>query len=73
MPHSTDSITLQDYLKLELSEGKTEFRVVAGPQANGPGVRIYIHPLGKDGESRNFIVDGEMTHDVTEIIHHTRA
>ncbi len=68
MALSKETITLQDYLKHEMADGKTEFRVTAQPEPKGPGVKIYIHPLGKDGESRDFIIDGELTHDVSQFL-----
>ena len=60
-----EHVTLQDYLTHELSEGKTEFRVVAENIGSEAGVKIYIHPLGKDGESRDFVVNGGDVEDVT--------
>lgn len=63
-----ETITLEAYLNHELCEGKTEFRITAEPSEHGNGVKIYIHPLGKDGESRDFLVDGELTHDVSTFL-----
>lgn len=60
------SVTIQDYLTHELSDGKTEFRVVAENIGGEAGVKIYIHPLGKDGESRDFIVNGGDVEDITQ-------
>jgi hypothetical protein len=58
-------VTLQDYLSHELAEGKTEFRVVAENIGDEAGVKIYIHPLGKDGDSRDFVVNGSDVEDIT--------
>lgn len=58
-----EHVTFEDYFKHEISEGKTEFRVVA--QSTDEGVKLYIHPLGKNGESRDFIVTCGDTIDVT--------
>jgi len=40
----------REYLKSEQSEGKTEFRIVLKSDNT-----FYIHPLGKDGTSRDFV------------------
>ena len=61
-------VTLQDYFKHELAEGKTEFRVVAGNFGDDVGVKIYIHPLGKDGESRDFKINGGDVADITRFL-----
>lgn len=60
-----EHVTLQDYLSHETEEGKTEFRVVAKNISGEAGVKVYIHPLGKDGESRDFIVNGGDVEDIT--------
>jgi len=60
-----EHVSLQDYFVDQIAEGKTEFRVVAEDRGQSPGVKIYIHPLGKDGESRDFIVNGEEVRDIT--------
>lgn len=60
-----EHVTLQDYFSHELSEGKTEFRIVVSTVSSEAGVKIYIHPLGKDGESRDFIVNGGDVEDIT--------
>lgn len=50
-------ITLEEYLQLELPTGCQEFRLVAN---RGPDnkIKFYIHPLNRDGVSRDFAVDG---------------
>lgn len=40
MALSKETITFQDFLKHEMADGKTEFRVTAQPEPNGPGVKI---------------------------------
>ena len=58
--------TLQDYLTKEGNEGmKTEFRLVASKQRSDKVVTIYIHPLGKDGQSLDFEIDGNTLRCIT--------
>lgn len=40
---------LLKHFENELAEGKTEFRLVAQQTENG--VKMYIHPIGKDGNT----------------------
>ena len=47
-----------NYLSKEISEGKTDFRLVAHKHTNG-WVRAYIHPFGKDGETVDLCLDHE--------------
>lgn len=68
MPLPKEKITLEDYLRHEIAEGKTEFRITAETRPICPGVLIYIHPLGKDGESRDFIVYGGVTDDSSKFL-----
>lgn len=49
----------------ESESGHTEFRVVIANRNTDNGVKIYIHPLGKDGDSREFEASGTTIHDVT--------
>lgn len=60
-----EPISFVDYLTHEAAEGKTEFRIVIEDFGKIAGVKLYIHPLGKDGESRNFIVREHLIRDVT--------
>jgi hypothetical protein len=56
----------QDYLTKEGNEGtKTEFRLVASKQRSNKVVTIYIHPLGKDGQSLDFEIDGNTLRCIT--------
>lgn len=58
--------TLQDYLTKEGNEGmKTEFRLVASKQRSDKVVTIYIHPLGKDGQSLDLEIDGNTLRCIT--------
>jgi len=59
-------MTLQDYLTKEGNEGmKTEFRLVASRQRSDKVVTLYIHPLGKDGQSLDFAIDGNTLDCIT--------
>lgn len=59
-------VTFADYLIHETGDGKTEFRVVVNEVSGEGEVKIYIHPLGKDGESRDFLVDADDVTDITQ-------
>jgi hypothetical protein len=54
---------LLDYFKKERSEGKHEFRIsfLHSPMTGKNGEKLneyfYIHPLGGNGDTRNFLVD----------------
>jgi len=51
-------VTLEDYIKKEYTEGKIDFTFRASVY-NGV-VEIYIHPLGKDGNTTpSLIVTGD--------------
>jgi hypothetical protein len=59
-------MTLQDYLTDEANSGmKTEFRIVASKERSDRVQTIYIHPLGKDGRSLDFEIDGNTLHCIT--------
>lgn len=58
-------ITLQDYFRHELAEGKTEFRVVLNSDESGV-TRIFIHPLDRDGATRDFGIVGNEASDITQ-------
>lgn len=60
-----EHVSLQDYFVDQIADGKTEFRIVAEDRGQSPGVKIYIHPFGKDGESRDFIINGGEVQDIT--------
>ena len=59
-------VTLQEYFRHELAEGKTEFRVVLNSEAFAEVTRLYIHPLGRDGDSRDFGLIGNEASDITQ-------
>ena len=59
-------VAFEDYLIHERDEGKTEFRVVINGVGEHGETKIYIHPLGRDGESRDFLVDADDVTDVTQ-------
>ncbi len=40
-------MTLEDYLRYEYQDGKIDFSLRA--EVNDGGVRVYIHPTGRDG------------------------
>jgi hypothetical protein len=53
--------TLEEYIRNEYAEGKIDFtfRASIWPWKGGP-VTIYIHPLGKDGQTTpNLTVEGD--------------
>lgn len=58
--------TFGQYLLDESESGHTEFRVVIENRNSDGSVKIYIHPFGKDGDSRNFEVSGIIIIDVTK-------
>jgi hypothetical protein len=62
---SKKHVSLASYLESEIAQGKLEFRVVAKLTDVEGQVKIYIHPLGKDGESRDFSIVENTTQDVT--------
>jgi hypothetical protein len=52
-------MTLEQYLRQEFARsGVIDFRLRAtvGPA----GVSFYLHPLGKDGDTRDYVVDGNV-------------
>lgn len=57
--------TFQAYLEDARKQGITDFRVVLQPNKIGPESLIYIHPLGKDGDSKDFTVASGLLTDVT--------
>ncbi len=58
-----EHISFEEYLRREFEQGKYEFRLVVSRP--GEHVKLYIHPLGKDGESRDFEVNETTIRDVT--------
>lgn len=48
-------MTLEEYLRYELSEGKIDFRFRAASYDGGP-VEIYIHPDGKAGKTTPLLI-----------------
>lgn len=59
-------ISLQDYFRHELAEGKTEFRVVVNSEEEDGVTKLYIHPLDRDGQSRDFAIVGNEVSDITQ-------
>lgn len=60
-------MTFEDYLKNCVDAGITEFRLVASKtHPLGTNAKIYIHPLGKDGESKDYYVTDNVLVDVTQ-------
>ena len=60
------SMTLQQYLTHEADNGmKTEFRIVASKERSDKVVTLYIHPLGKDGLSLDFEINGNTLRCIT--------
>jgi len=57
-------IELEAYLREQMEGGKHEFRIVPR-KADGGKLVVYIHPLGRDGDSRDFEVDGNAVQDCT--------
>lgn len=50
-------MTLEEYLRAEWQRsGAIDFRIRA--TVSGAGLSFYIHPIGKDGDTRDFVVDG---------------
>lgn len=49
-------MTLEDYLKSEMSEGKIDFELRATEAVEGR-ISFYIHPAGADGKTRDFVVE----------------
>ena len=59
-------MTLQQYLTHEADNGmKTEFRIVASKERSDKVVTLYIHPLGKDGLSLDFEINGNTVRCIT--------
>lgn len=56
-------ISFEEYLRSEFERGTFEFRMVVSRP--GEHVRLYIHPFGKDGDSRDFEVNESNITDVT--------
>lgn len=50
--------TFEQYLHAEIEEGKIDFRIRAQKNANGH-VEFYIHPLDKNGDTRDYEVAGD--------------
>ncbi len=49
-------MTLEEYLRRELARGAIDFRIRAS--ADDGTVRFYIHPQGRDGDTRDWVVNG---------------
>jgi hypothetical protein len=49
--------TLEDYFKENFEEGRVEFSVMANIN-NDNKVEFYIRPTDKDGETIDFVVEG---------------
>jgi hypothetical protein len=53
-------MTLEEFLRNEVREGKIDFRLRASVNESGDGgdaeVRIYVHPLGRDGATTPTLV-----------------
>ena len=54
-------MTLEDYLKYELADGKIDFSLRA--HYDGAHVEVYIHPTGRDGTTTPpLVVVGNTVH-----------
>jgi hypothetical protein len=49
------TVTLEEYIRYELAEGKIDFRFRAHSFEGGP-LEIYIHPLDKDGQTTPLLI-----------------
>lgn len=56
-------VSFEEYFRSQVESGIFEYRVVVG--RIGEHVKLYIHPLGKDGDSRDFEVNESTVTDVT--------
>lgn len=55
-------MTLEDYFRHEVAQGKIDFTVRAAVYGDSP-VEIYIHPTGRDGlTTASLIVVGDTVH-----------
>lgn len=55
-----NKLDIEQYLRKENKEGKTEFRLVVSHNTE-EGIVIYMHPLGKNGETFDAIItDGQI-------------
>jgi hypothetical protein len=54
---------LLNHFEKELAEGKTEFRLVA--RQTERGVEMYIHPMGKDGNTIDLYLEKHQSTYVT--------
>jgi hypothetical protein len=59
--------TLETYLDESLPSGYGEFRLVANRNPDKT-IKFYIHPLNKDGKTRDFAVDGDKIRCTTRIV-----
>ena len=61
--------TFQQYLLELRSEGIIEVRLVIAPdEREDGGTQVYLHPLGKDGESRDYSVQECNITDCTDFL-----
>lgn len=49
----------EKYLRTELADGKSEFRLVAMVKPGFQEITFYIHPLGKNGKTVDYLVEGD--------------
>lgn len=59
-------LNLEKYLRDEIGNETQEFRLI-GQKNEAGDVVFYIHPLNKDGKSRDFTVMGELVRNVTRL------
>ncbi len=61
MPKS--HVSFEEYLSVQMQKGVYQFRIA--PETTPDGVKFLIHPLGVDGETRDFVVVASSIADVT--------
>lgn len=59
-------VTLEEYINSEIPNGYGEFRLVANRNPDKT-LKFYLHPLNRDGETRDFAVNGDEVVCITRI------
>ena len=66
MTLKTIETTLEQYLRAEHDRGAIDFRLRAHVHPDG-AVKFYIHPMGRDGLTLDFVVGGNGVSCITQV------
>lgn len=62
---SPAEMTFQQYLTEETAGRRAEFRIVVSRERSDTAQTLYIHPLGRDGKSLDFAIEGNVLRCLT--------